>query len=370
MARRVLLSTRDPGGAGHVVVLLEALRARGGCEVLAVASGVALRLLREAGESPRAFALPDGRDCIQAGESAAPLLSAARAVLDELAPDAVVTSASSYGVGVDEALVAEAGVPTFTIQDFWGDVNLGLERPPRLYFVMDDYAVTLTRERWGLPAMAVGSPKHGRYARLDVAGLREATRARHGIGPGQPVVGFFGQAPDIPGHEAAYEALLHAVAGLSPRPRFVLKDHPKFSEGHVAHARAARAHGLDVIDASDALQVEPWLAACDVVVTPFSLSALDHAYLSAFSPAPIGSTLYLLPNPDLQASMDRMCGMPEFPTVARGLGHVARDPARIGPLLASALRPGGAAAYFEASQALRGETTCDRMMDEILRGGA
>jgi hypothetical protein len=335
-----------------------------------VASGVALRVLREAGESPRAFALPDGRDCIQPGEPRSPLLSAARALLDELAPDVVVTSASSYGVGVDEALVAEAAVPAFTIQDFWGDVNLGLDRPPRLYFAMDEYAVRLTMERWGLPALAVGSPKHGRYARLDVAGVRSETRARIGATRREPVVGFFGQAPDIPGHEAAFEDLLRALAGLSTRPRLVLKDHPKFSDHHLAHARAARAVGLEVTDASESLQVEPWLAACDVVVTPFSLSALDHAYLSAFSPEPIGSNIDLLPNPDLQASMERMCGIPEFPTVARGLGRVARDRSDIARLLEAALRPDAASAYFEASRGLRGETTCDRIIDEIVTGNA
>ena len=364
---RVLLSTRDPGGAGHVIALLNALRANGGCEAVAVASGVALRLMREASESPRVFAMPDGRDCIQPGESRSALLAAARAVLDDVVPDAVVTSASSYGVGVDEALVAEAAVPSFTIQDFWGDVNLGLDRPPQLYFAMDDYAVRLTAERWGLPALAVGSPKHGRYARLDVAALRAAIRARVGAASGEPVVGFFGQAADIPGHEAAFHDLLRALSNLSPRPRLVLKDHPKFSDGHCAHVRAARALGLDVTDASASLQVEPWLAACDLVVTAFSLSALDHAYLSAFSRAPIGSVLYLLPNPDLQAAMQRMCGMPEFPTVARGLGRVSREGAHLAPLLEETLRPAVASAYFEASQVLRDGTRCDPMIDEILR---
>jgi hypothetical protein len=363
--RRILLSSRDPGGVGHVLALLATFRERGGFDADVVASGVALQMLREAGESAREFTLDDGRDTVLLGQTTDGLLSTARKLLDDTHPDVVLGSLSSYGVGVDEALVATARCPTLIMQDFWGDTNLGLGVAAGLYLALDDFAVRLTRQRWNLPAVAVGSPKHSRYERLDVVALRRNARATVGLDDSEQVVGFFGQSPEIPGYEAAFCDFVHAVAELRPQPLFLVREHLKFHTRREAHIRTAGAAGLRVVDVSDQLQVEPWLAACDVVATPFSLCALDHAYLSAYSTKPIGVVLFLLPNKEIQHFMEHACGLKQFPTVEKGMGAVARHVSEIVPLLEEARRPLWAGRYFEASWALRDEHACSHIVDIV-----
>ena len=86
-----------------------------------------------------------------------------------------------------------AGGATFALQDYPGDANAIGGAHAGTYFVRDEAAARLTRERWGVAAIAVGSLRHAPYARLDVPRLRAETRARIGAAAGQAVLGFFAQ---------------------------------------------------------------------------------------------------------------------------------------------------------------------------------
>lgn len=366
---KVLFSARDPGSVGHALALIEAFQGDGRFEVSVTAGGVALRMLRDAGVAVRPFVMSDGREHIaDLTENSAPLLAAARRILEEIRPDAVISSLSSFGVGVDEALLAAADVPTFAMQDFWGDVNLGLRVPAGLYLTLDEEAARLTEERWGARALAVGSPKHSRYAGLGIAAVRREARASIGAGEADPLVGFFGQAPDIPGHEAAFRGLLEAVTRLVPQPRLLLREHPKFIQHTERHVSLAEQAGFTVINVTAESPVERWLIACDVVATPYSACALDHAYLSAFSPEPIGVVLYLLCNPEIRAFMQEVCGFDRFPTAKKGIGLVAEKPGGIHPLLQDALTPEGRTGYFKASKHLRVGNPCQTVLETVAAG--
>jgi hypothetical protein len=226
---RVLLSARDPGGAAQVRAVAPALRADPRAAVSVAASGPAFDILEAAGQTPERFVLPDGSVHLAAGDDPAPLLGMAQALLDRADPDALVVGISSLGVGVDEALLARAGGrPTFALQDYPGDANAIAGAYAGRYFVRDEAAARLTRARFGAEAVAVGSLRHQAYARLDVPALRASTRAQVGAGD-HPVVGFFGQPPDIPGHEAAFAHLAEALAAiwtLSGRPASVSMTRP------------------------------------------------------------------------------------------------------------------------------------------------
>lgn len=366
---KVLFSARDPGAVGHALALVEAFRGDGRFEVSVTASGVALRMLRDAGVPVRPFVMSDGREHFaDLTENPAPLLAAARQVMEEIRPDAVISSLSSFGVGVDEALLATADVPTFAMQDFWGDVNLGLKVPAGLYLTLDEEAARLTEERWGARALAVGSPKHSRYAGLDIAAVRREVRASIGAREVDSLLGFFGQPPDIPGHEAVFRGLLEAVTRLVPRPRLLLREHPKFTQHTEGHVSLVRQAGLTVTDVTAESSVERWLIACDVVATPYSACALDHAYLSAFSPEPIGVALYLLCNPEIRAFMREVCGFDRFPTAKNGIGLVAEKPSEILPLLQDALTLKGRTGYFKASKHLRVGNPCQTVIETVAAG--
>ena len=362
---RVLFSCRDPGGAGHILALYRAFRENGQFDVDLAASGIALAMLRKEGEVPCIFECADGRDHLQLGEDATPLLDAARQLLAESRPHAVFVALSSFGIGIDEALLATCQVPSFAMQDFWGDVNLGLNRAAGLYFVLDDEADDLTRERWAVPTVPVGSPKHARYASIDVLALRHACRELLGISEDRRVIGFLNESLEIPGQEAAFRSMVDSSAQIKQGPLFVFREHPKFVMAREAHLSYMRSAGLEVVDATDKWNAEMVLAACDVITTTFSSCGLDHAYLSAYSRAPIGSVVYLMVNKAIRSYFHRTTGLWRFPIVNKGMGRVIEKPGDIVAGLSNALSYESKVAYFEACASLKTDDPCRSIIDRV-----
>jgi hypothetical protein len=364
-AVRVLLSARDPGGAAQVREVAPALRADGRFAPTVAASGPALDLLAAAGERPERFVLPDGTAHVAAGGDPGALLDAAAALVERAAPDVIVTGISSLGVGLDEALLARAGGrPTFALQDYPGDANAVAGAYAGTYFVRDEPAAALTRARFGVAAVPVGSLRHAAYARVDVAALREATRRRLGAAPGRPVVGFFGQPAEIPGHETAFAHLVQALGGRAPSPLVVLREHPKAGALRDRHLAMLGEAGLAAHDASEG-GVEPWLAACDLVATCFSHCTMDFAFLSAMSETPLGAVLFVMTTPECRAFVRDYAGLDVPDGAERGLGRIATAPGEVGALVDLCLSEAGRRAYHAVARTLPRRVAFDVIADRI-----
>lgn len=367
---RVLLSARDPAGAAMAQAALPALRAAGDLEVTLAASGPALDTLTAAGEQPLRFVLPDGSAHVPAAADPGALLEDAAALLARVDPDVLVVTISSLGVGLDEALLARpGGRPTFALQDYPGDASAIQGAHAGTYFVRDEAAARLTRQRWAVAAIPVGSLRHAPYATLDVPRLRAETRSRIGAAPGQAVLGFFAQPPDVPGHEAAFADLLEALARLPVKPLVLLREHPKHPRAAAGRAAALRASGLPVHDATADGAAERWLAACDVVTTCFSHCSMDYAFLDAWSPEPLGSVLFLLTREETQRFMVDHAGLARPDGVEIGLGRVAERSQDLPALLERAFGPDARLAFHAASRRLPREARFDVIVDAVRAAG-
>lgn len=369
-AVRVLLSARDPASAAQARPLVEAIRAEPRIALTVAASDPAFERLVDAGAEPIRFRLPDGSTHVPPGGNTAPLLAAAEGLLERVDPDVLVVGISSLGVGLDEALLARAGGrPTFALQDYPGDANAIEGAYAGTYLVRDEAAARLTTGRFGVPAAPVGSLRHAAYARLDVERLRADARTRLGTGPAQPVVGFFAQPPDIPGHEAAFGDLVEALRRHPSRPLVLVREHPKSPERRAQRVRALRGAGVTVRDTSEDLSVEPSLAACDVVTTCFSHCSMDYAFLSAWSAAPLGSVVFLLTSEEMRRFVRSQVGLPLPDGVEAGLGLVAERPENVGATLSRALGEVERRAYHEASRRLPRECRLGTIIDTLLDSG-
>ncbi|HUM16420.1 MAG TPA: hypothetical protein VL086_12075 [Candidatus Nitrosotalea sp.] len=367
---RVLVSARDPGSATQMRALCPALRADARLDVQVAASGPAFDLLAAAGERPLRFAPASGAAHVPPGGDLAPLLAAADELIRDTDPDVLLVGVSSLGVGLDEALLARAaGRPTFALQDYPGDANAVARAYAGTYFVRDDTAARLTRERFDVATVAVGSLRHAAYAGLDVAALRARTRERIGAPPGGPVLGFFGQPAEIPGHEAAFSHLADALARRPVKPLVLLREHPKFPDHRDRHVTLLRAAGVAMHDASDG-DVEPWLAGCDVVATGFSHCSMDYAFLDAWSREPLGSVLFLLTTDEIRRFMREYTGMTQPDGMAAGLGLLAERPEDVEPLLSRALTPAERGRFHEASRQLPRQARLDLITTALVEAGA
>ncbi len=366
---RVLVSARDPGGAAQIRALCPVLRADARLDVRVAASGPAFDLLEAAGERPVRFSPSGGAAHVPADGDPTSILDAARDLIRDVSPDVLLVGISSLGVGLDEALLARAGGrPTFALQDYPGDASAVGRAYAGTYFVRDEAAARLTRERFGVAAVVVGSLRHAAYAGLDVARLRARTRERIGAGPGRPVLGFFAQPAEIPGHETAFGHLADTLARRSVKPLVLLREHPKFREAFDAHAAALRRAGVTVWDGAEG-DVEPWLCACDVVTTPFSHCSVDYAFLGAWSREPLGAVLFLLTTEEIRRFMRAYTGMASPDGVDAGLGLVAERPEDVEPLLARALAPEERGRFHDASRRLPREARLDLIVTALAEAG-
>lgn len=127
--------------------------------------------------------------------------------LMQVKASAVVCGRSSSQVnGIDGTVITAArllNIPSFVIQDFWGDVWAEDFRPDH-YFVIDDLAARLTLQRTAADVHVIGSPKHAQYRHIDFQDLRQKGRSALELGPEAPTIGYFGQALlGVPGYPSS-----------------------------------------------------------------------------------------------------------------------------------------------------------------------
>lgn len=352
---KILLSARDPGAAGNILALKKYLENDRQFDARIVASGDALAFF----QYNRLQAIPftfNGSHFLRPGDDPSSLITETAKLLNQENPDLIITSISSFGIGIDEALIATSSIPTFSFQDFWGDANLGLGVVADKYFVLDKFAVDLSKKRWDIDAIVTGSPKYSLYKYKNISQIKEDTRKQIGFKSDYKAVGWFGQSPSIPGHEQVLDDFLKALSSLlensSLKLCFILKEHPKFQEMHEVHLDKITKLGIKLYDVTNDQNVEKWLIAADLIITPFSLTGLDHAYLSSYSKEPIGSVIYLMNNDKIRSFAKQACGMDKFPIVDEGVGKFfsVNDTSLLAEAISDSVSPHETQKYFRQSK--------------------
>ncbi len=334
---RVLFSARDAGAAKHIREFASAAMADERFDATAVAVPPALHLMHEVGLPATAgYAGTVGR---ADDEGALSLMRTAEALLDQVRPDAVVVGVSGPELGLDEALTACAGSAVcYAMQDYPGWVVEGFGSPAPTYFVVDEVAAELTRRRYDVRTVVVGSAPHAAWGTVDTAELR--SRGRSALSAGGPILGFYGQpAWFLPGYERTLERFAAASAATVPQATLLYRPHPKETEAQRLHCLSLLgAAGMRVtIDPIPELNAS--LCAVDMVCTCYSSCARDLMYLQRLSSAPLGAAVFLMVEPDLRRHHVGDTGV-ECPDYAeQGMALMAGRPDEVETVLAAALQP-------------------------------
>ena len=301
---------------GHCLSILRELRKVDGIETVLIASDIAYKMLIAEGEQP-----------VQFFSTADNLLERAKQVLLDVNPDIIIASHSSNGVGIDEALVACATVPSFVFQDYWGEINLGLGVSATHYFVLDEDAKALTKARWGLDnALVVGSPKHTMYQTMNITELREITRQNLGIDNSTILIGFLGQSSNLKGYQKTGNEFIRSIRKIDSDILLLIREHPIYKDHdyNKQFIEQVESHNIPYVIKTDEGSIEQWLVACDIVTTMFSLSGFDHSYLSAYSDVPLGYVVYLLTNKRIRNYLKTELQMDELPITRHDIGFNAK----------------------------------------------
>jgi hypothetical protein len=291
---RLLVTARDVAAALHLVQVARAAQGDARFDVSIAAQEPAAHHFAAAGfDLQRLPAL----SVTSAQEPAADRLrQTARSVLQQHHPDAVLVGLSTpFDAGLDEAVLAETTVPSSLLQDFWGEQNLILGRGADQILGIDAQAAERNAARYAVPTVVVGSPRHAAYAGLDIGGIRARMRASIGIKPQERVIGFFGQAlHSLAGYRRTIEHFIASARELGPGIRVTLRPHPRESHEQRRETEALFEHSGLAVTLDTSANVESALAACDVVVSLFSICTFDASYLNRFASEPVAVPMSLL----------------------------------------------------------------------------
>lgn len=310
---RLLVTARDPAAAYHLTEVVRCASGDPRFEVRAAAQEPAWGLLRRGGVEVQP--LPDVKTRDPFSPSGIRLRALARTLLEEFEPDAVLCGLSTpFDGGIDEAVLAEARVPTFLLQDFWGEQNDLFGRRAELFLVLDEMAAELSWRRHGAPSAIVGSPRHATYRSIDGPARRRDVRRALSLRPDVPVIGLFGQAlHKLPGYRRTVEAWAAAMAAFPSPVVAAYRPHPRESEADRRHTlellRGAELGPICVLD----LGVEDALLCCDVVCSAFSNCTYDAAYLNYFASQPLIVPLCLFFDPEVVEYFQQIVRLAEWP---------------------------------------------------------
>ncbi len=361
----ILFTCRDAGAAHQIKEIIPAFRKRG-IKVVLAASEAGFEILRDAGLRPVEFKQP--RDDAR-------LLEKTLVLLASSLPSAVFCGLTTVGHGIDEAVLYWAcperlDIPSFQFLDSWGTFNTMSGCAPSVYFAMDRDFSRLAR-RPGSPIIVTGSPKHYAYSRKDIYSMRLRARKRLGLEEGEKLVAYFGQMPSVPGHWENFRMLADAFKACAGSAdgvyRFALRPHPAYRREYRPYRDYLEKIGIKYIDARRFDPVEELICCCDVAATCYSTSAIDHAYLSAYSDRPVGTVLYLLAGGRIKDYLKRNFGYVRNPLLERGIGYCAQSKQEAASLLPSLLGgPAPADKYFRAAKRLTVKEPCSKIVDIVM----
>jgi hypothetical protein len=371
---KLLVSARDAGSAGHIAAIVRYAESQERCSVAVYADGAAYLYLREVHGATRGTTI--GHVDSPGDEDRQLLLDAANDIIRREAPDAVIVGVSHRNeAGIDEALLCAAGdIPTFAMQDYWGDANNALGALADVYFTIDDEAAAITLARHGATSVSVGSPKHEDYARLNPLEVRNAWRAMNGDQKSL-VVGVFGQdLLRFAGYRKTLKTLASALKRRQNDALIFYRPHPR--ESNLSRSESLSllsSEGADVLYA-DSGTTERWLMISDLVVSAFSSCNYDAAFLNRFSPSPLAATAYLLMTPDVRDFYFDVSGLEVPPPVRLGICDLVTEESDLERVLERAKNGSLAFDCWSAARSLPNPRNASKLIYEtveaaVRRGG-
>lgn len=349
------MSARDTGAAAHLAEIVPSLKAATDIDLVLVADEPAFSHLIARGLLPRKFT--GGSIETHDAPGVEKLRSAAQHILDKQKPDALLVGLSGPGLGIDEALLAEApALPSYAVQDYPGWVVEGFGVKPRTFFVTDRLAAEMTSSRLdGCRTVVTGSAKHAAYARLDPQALRATGRVR--LRATGPQVVFYGQpAWFLHGYARAIAGFAGALAGCGDVALYY-RPHPKESDAERTRMMAILSEkGLSPqFDPNES--VEQSLSAADLVVTCFSSCGADQIHLQKRSSEPLGTVLYLFTESDLRRHHVAHAGSDVPPFATMDLAVLAAESGTLAADLRRALDPATSRAYWQRTRQMLPDPT-------------
>lgn len=284
---KVLITSRDYGAALNTLEISRFLGSDPAFEVFIITSEPAYSYFKNNSVKTDLVSL-DTKNKSYTRE----LVKLADKYIKKYEPDIILTGLSGFNAGIDEAvLLAGKGIPSFTLQDFWGYINHSLKSYADNYLVIDDYAKRLTENKHNQKAIVTGGlAKYRKYN--DIIGISENINHKKIVFFGQPLWEYKG-----------YEKTLQFINEVLKKhkiPLIYYKTHPSENEKNFIKLKEIFSGTVKVIINSGKEPVENTLVNSSLAISVNSTVAIDLAYLMKYKNMKIALGVFLLIDEELK----------------------------------------------------------------------
>jgi len=291
----LLISARDPSAARNQIALYEYIQQQQQQKniiIIVVASEPAASIFKS-----KQIYLNEQVDIIiekEESKSAYLLLKEAQKIIEKYQPDAIITGLSGPKIGIDEALVkiSKGLIPSYLLQDFWGECNTYFEVYADTFFVIDAIAEKESKRKFNVHSIVSGMPKYDAYQLLCSQDRKEQSTQR---------VTFFGQPLwEYNGYKETLESFLISIKKID-KVELYYRPHPSEEKNSYKNILELSKSTEVTIKLDREISPEVSMIKSYAVFSLFSLTCYDYVCLNSLREDPLGMACYLQFNHEILA---------------------------------------------------------------------
>mgnify|MGYP003981317195 CR=1 FL=1 len=338
---RLLVTARDPASANDIAQLLPHLFNHERFVVRIIAQEPAYSILLSRNADSDTFVL-DFIDSIE-NTSHEYIENVLKEVFLIFQPDSLLTGISGPDYGVDEISLGicftHNGVKSFSIQSYWGDLNISCGVYADTIFVLDEFASKVTAQRNAdCKTVVTGPLQSNHYDNIDIKTERAAFRTEYGVEVDTPIIALFGQPLfECEWYRTTLDLFIKSVSKSIPHVRIIYKPHPKeTSESIDWVSKKLNESGIEYSVKGD-INTLILLTGTDVAVSLFSTIGYDLQNLLSRSNIAFSVPMYLFFNENCVKWFEEYCKFQKIPMTENGMSIVVESAGELESKLQTAI---------------------------------
>jgi len=336
---KLLVTARDPASANDIKQVLPLFIKDGRFIVRIIAQEPAYSIFLDAGIVHSVF-IADVIDEVDGNSNYKKIEKVLKGVLSEFNPSCLLTGISGPGYGIDEIALRgvdnfDKNIKTFSIQSYWGDVNLSCNVLPDTIFVLDKFAAKITKENFPNTEIVItGSIQSHVYDTFDCDKERALFRQRFDCDT--LIIALFGQPLfRYRWYKDTVKFFIDSVHNFPQDVTIVYKPHPKEKKESIDWV-ASNLNKCDYMAEKNS-SVLSVIAGSDIASSLFSTVGYDLQNLLYRSKNPFSIPMYLFYDDDCVKWYKENCFLDEIPLSKNGMSILVTEKEEIDLHIFSAL---------------------------------
>ena len=236
-------------------------------------------------------------------------------------PDVVLTGISGPDDGLDEIIIKiafENSVKSYSLQSFWGHVNVNLGYVPDNIFVIDEYSKILTQKNVLSNVIVSGIPAYEIYDDMDLNKLYQKNKKLSINKNFELKVCFYSQPFfEIKGYKETILNFIEELNKIKIKTIINYRPHPKETAAQTKWSISKFNQTVHFFEI-DRKPIEDSLMINDAIVSIFSTCSYDLQQLQLRCQKTLGVSIFLLFNKDMFSWYKKFSGLDILPIAKSG----------------------------------------------------